>query len=261
MSEPPDDVVDALYGGEASAFVAARDAAVRELRAAGRREEATAVKALARPTVAAAGVNHAVRSGAVDALWTAGDALAQAQAALLSGDADAAALRAAKAGHEEALEQAVGVAGEGARETLRAASVDAGVRAEVSTGRLVKEVAPGADGGGFGGFGEPAPVRAGDGSSKAGGGRPKAARARAEAEAAEQARATARAEAAERAKEAAKARKALGQKLEKARARALRSAAAAESARRTADAAQASSTADADTVAALERDLAALDPT
>jgi len=65
VTQPLADIVDALYGGDPKHFVAARDAAAREMRAAGRRDEAKAVKALTRPTVAAAGVNRTVRSGAV----------------------------------------------------------------------------------------------------------------------------------------------------------------------------------------------------
>lgn len=259
MTDAPEVVVDALYGGEAKAFVTARDAAVRELRAAGRREEAAAVKALARPTVAAAGINRAVRSGAADDLWAAGDALAAAQSALLAGDADAAALREAKATREEALERAVAVAGEGARETLRAASVDAEVRADVASGRLAKEPAVGSGGGGLGGFEAFAAATGGDDAvapSPAVDSDAKA-RAREQARAKRAAEDAAKAEAAARAKQAEKARKALEKRLDAARARAARSADALDGAHDALARAEEASAADAEAVSGLEAELAA----
>ena len=53
---------DALYGLPLEDFVAERDALAKRLRGEGRREDAQAVKALAKPTVAAWAVNQAVRA-------------------------------------------------------------------------------------------------------------------------------------------------------------------------------------------------------
>ncbi|MEA2287422.1 MAG: hypothetical protein QOJ21_3465, partial [Solirubrobacteraceae bacterium] len=53
---------DELYGLPLDAFVPERDALAKELRSDGRREEAAEVKALRKPSVAAWGVNQAVRS-------------------------------------------------------------------------------------------------------------------------------------------------------------------------------------------------------
>ncbi|MGV3758916.1 MAG: hypothetical protein ACO1PW_05150 [Actinomycetota bacterium] len=56
------EVAKPLYDLRPEEFVAARDALVKELRAAGERGEATAVKALRRPSAAAAALNRAARS-------------------------------------------------------------------------------------------------------------------------------------------------------------------------------------------------------
>jgi hypothetical protein len=51
-TEPPDDLdgaIGAIYGGPLDGFVAARDRLARDLRAAGRRDEAAAVRKLAKP--------------------------------------------------------------------------------------------------------------------------------------------------------------------------------------------------------------------
>ena len=51
-TEPPDDLdaaIGAIYGGPLDEFVTARDGLARELRAAGRRDDATAVRKLAKP--------------------------------------------------------------------------------------------------------------------------------------------------------------------------------------------------------------------
>src|SRR3954470_19480390 len=81
------DEADDLYGLALDAFVPERDALAKRLRADGRREDAAAVKALRKPSVAAWAVNQAVRSQpkAARDLWQAGDALIEAQDALLAG--------------------------------------------------------------------------------------------------------------------------------------------------------------------------------
>src|SRR6478736_6685161 len=88
-----DDEVDALYGLPLDAFVPERDALAKRLRADKRREEADAVKALRKPSVAAWAANQVLRSqpGQRDALLEAGDALRAAQEDLLAGRGDAAA--------------------------------------------------------------------------------------------------------------------------------------------------------------------------
>jgi len=69
--------IDDLYGLPLDRFVAERTALARELRGAGRREEAGEVAALRKPSVAAWAVNQLVRTQgrAVDELFEAVDAL------------------------------------------------------------------------------------------------------------------------------------------------------------------------------------------
>jgi hypothetical protein len=141
-----DDPVDALYAGDLEDFVAARDALAKELRAAGDRDGAAAVKKLAKPTRAAWAVNRLVRDrpDEMRALVQAGEALAGAQEQLLDG-ADAAVLRgAAEAARRlvDALAAEAPVDGatrDKVRATLHAATVDPEVRAQVAAGRVVKE--------------------------------------------------------------------------------------------------------------------------
>lgn len=149
-----EDAVDALYAGEPEAFVPARDELVRRLRSEGGREAATAVKRLRRPTVAAWAVNQLARQapGDVDALIASGERLRQAQRRALSGVRDTG-LRDVAAERRELLDRLVrraeamlGPAGAGSshveavRGSLEAASLDADVAAQVSAGRLSKEV-------------------------------------------------------------------------------------------------------------------------
>jgi len=79
---------DYLYGLEPTAFVAARDAIVKEVRAGGDRELAARVKALRKPSIIAAELNWVVRSSpeAVDELLVDADALGVGHRALLAGD-------------------------------------------------------------------------------------------------------------------------------------------------------------------------------
>src|SRR3954452_16896189 len=83
--EPPPDVVDELYGAPLDEFVALRDQRAKELRAAGRREEADAVKRLRKQRVPAWAVNQIRRRDpdALDGLMAAGAALRQAKAGAL----------------------------------------------------------------------------------------------------------------------------------------------------------------------------------
>lgn len=82
-----EETADQLYALPPEQFTAARDAATRTLKAAGRTGEAGLVKALKKPTAAAWALNLLVREDRVqvDALLAVGDELRRAQRAL-SGD-------------------------------------------------------------------------------------------------------------------------------------------------------------------------------
>ena len=170
---PSDDAItqaaEELYGVGLEDFTARRAALVKELRGSGHGPEATAVKALAKPSVAAWAVNQLVRAEPewVQALVTAGKRLESAQEALLGGG-DRAALKEATADQREAvdrlarlattlLREARGSASDATieqiRQTLTAASIDPEARAAVCAGRLTKDLAPG----GFGVFAIDAP--------------------------------------------------------------------------------------------------------
>jgi hypothetical protein len=159
MAEAPDEEVDRLYGLALEEFIPARDALAKELRDAGRRGEATAVKKLSKPTVAAWAVNQAVRTQppAARELWEAGDALAAAQEAVLSGKGSGADLRSAAERERLALDPLVDAARglltasggdlsettiDRVRSTLQAAAIDADAREDVAAGRAVRERAP-----------------------------------------------------------------------------------------------------------------------
>jgi hypothetical protein len=148
---------DALYGLPLEEFVAQRDALAKRLRGEGRREEAGAVKALAKPSVAAWAANQAVRArqGEARELWAAGDALAAAQSALLEGRGDPAALRDATRAEQAARQRLVDAARglltgmgrslspdvlERVGETLHAAALDPAQRESAAAGRLAREL-------------------------------------------------------------------------------------------------------------------------
>src|SRR5438034_1483998 len=104
---------EALYGLPLEEFVPARDALARELRGAGRRDEAAAVAALRKPSVAAWAANQAVRSQpkAARELWAAGDALLAAHEAAVAGrSGGGAALRDAAARHRAAVRELLAAA-------------------------------------------------------------------------------------------------------------------------------------------------------
>jgi hypothetical protein len=149
--------LDDLYGVPLDRFVPERATLVRALRSAGEREQAAAVAALRKPSVAAWAVNQLVRSrrAEVDALLRAGDALREAQAGVLSGGADARDLRAAADRERGAVDDLVDTARgllsssgqelsattlERIADTLHAAALDDDARAEVNDGRLVREL-------------------------------------------------------------------------------------------------------------------------
>ena len=112
MAQAPDDAVDRLYGLPREEFIGARDALAKQLRADGRRDEAAAVKALPKPTVAAWAANQAVRSQkrAARDLWKTGDALSAAQDAVLAGKGSGAKLREASERERAAVETLVDAA-------------------------------------------------------------------------------------------------------------------------------------------------------
>jgi hypothetical protein len=148
------DEADELYGLPDDEFTSARDALAKRLRGEKRREEADAVKALRRPSVAAAAINRAVREHGADDLLAAGDALRDAHEALLSGKGDAAAVREATTRERDAVREFARLAlGKGAsasteekvRATLHAASVDDDVRDLLVAGRLGRDAEAGVD--------------------------------------------------------------------------------------------------------------------
>jgi hypothetical protein len=159
MAQAPDEEVDRLYGLALEEFIPARDALAKELRGSGRRGEATAVKALKKPTLAAWAVNQAIRSQprAARELWEAGDALAAAQEAVLSGKGSGADLREAAERERLALDPLVDAARglltasggdlsettiDRVRATLQAAAIDPDAREDVAAGRAARERTP-----------------------------------------------------------------------------------------------------------------------
>ena len=80
-------VADDLYALPPGEFTRARDERAKALRKEGKREEADAVKALRKPTVAAWALNQLARRRAkdVERLLTAGEKLRAAQEELLAG--------------------------------------------------------------------------------------------------------------------------------------------------------------------------------
>jgi hypothetical protein len=149
-----DERIDALYAGSADEFIAARDALVKELRAAKDKDGAATVKALRKPTVAAWAVNRIVHEANADvqALAEIGDQLRAAHESLLEGDGDAG-VREATARRRKAVSELtdravaeLGGAGEAQREaishTFDAVVADADAAAAVLAGRLTKELQP-----------------------------------------------------------------------------------------------------------------------
>ena len=146
-----------LYGLPLERFTEERNALARELRKAGRREDAAKVAKLPKPPVAAWAVNQLVRTQRreVAALFDAGDALRDAQLELLAGRGKADTLREAVEDERVAREQLTGKArgllsSDGhelspatlskVSETLNAAALDDEARAEVQSGCLVREL-------------------------------------------------------------------------------------------------------------------------
>ncbi|HEY7325253.1 MAG TPA: hypothetical protein VH520_10550 [Streptosporangiaceae bacterium] len=147
------EVADELYGLPPGQFIAARDERARAAKAAGRREDAAAIRKLARPTTSAWLVNQLSR-GAPDQLsrlFEVGEALQEAQRTL-AGDR----LRELSGQRRQVvgdlLPVAAGIAGEAGqvasaavleevRATLEAALADQDARQAVRSGRLTKALA------------------------------------------------------------------------------------------------------------------------
>src|SRR3954468_21688649 len=162
---PPPDVVYELYGAPLDEFVALRDQRAKELRAAGRREEADAVKRLRKPSVPAWAVNQIRRRdpGALEGLMATGAALRQAKAG-----ARRTAAREEREAVEDLVEEAAQALREAGREpssatvddirqTLHAAAADDEARGLVAAGRVVEPLRAIGLGAALGGG--PAPAR------------------------------------------------------------------------------------------------------
>jgi len=117
------EIEDRLYGLPLAEFMQARDQAARELRKTGEREATERVKALRKPTVAAAAVNRLVRGhrDEVERLLRAAAVLRDAQ---FSGKGARGDLAAARKDEREALDRLTHIGGEAVRQSLLAAAVD-----------------------------------------------------------------------------------------------------------------------------------------
>jgi hypothetical protein len=133
-----EEIIDRLYGLPLGEFTRARDQAASELRGEGRREEADQVKALRKPTVAAAAVNRLVRDhrAEVEGFLRAAEALRDAQ---LAGKGD---VVEATRREREALRSLVRSGGDAVRQTLLAAAADSAAAEELRQGRLHRELEP-----------------------------------------------------------------------------------------------------------------------
>ena len=88
MVDSIDEAKQQLYQEGVAEFVAARDAMAKEVRLAGNRELATAIKTLRKPSVAAAALNHALHldADAIEHVIDAVEELRDGQAAMVSGE-------------------------------------------------------------------------------------------------------------------------------------------------------------------------------
>ncbi len=147
------DVADELYGLTPAEFTAARDERARQVRAAGQRDEAAAIKKLARPTASAWLVNQLVRTALepMSRLYELGEELQEAQRTL-AGDR----MRELSVQRRQVINDLLPAASDLAagtdqpasaavlgevRATLEAALADADARAAVRSGRLTKALA------------------------------------------------------------------------------------------------------------------------
>ena len=133
-----DEVADRLYGLPPEEFTHARNEAERELRKAGEGEQADQVKALRKPSAAAAAVNRLVREHRpeIDVFLAAAASLREAQ---FAGKGN---LASAAGAEREALEKLVALGGESVRATLQAAAVDDNIARDLLAARLTREPEP-----------------------------------------------------------------------------------------------------------------------
>jgi hypothetical protein len=146
---PLPDAADELFDLDPSRFVAARDALARDLKARGEVAAADAVKALRKPSVAAAALNRVARDepGLVQSVMEATAAVAKAQAA--GGDALREAGRTRRAAVQQLVSRASSISGAAHRDaisgTVEATAVDGEVAELLRAGRLTRDMAaPGA---------------------------------------------------------------------------------------------------------------------
>ena len=153
---PPNRDLNRLYGLSREEFTSARNALVRDLRKAGRKDEAEEVRALKKPSVSAWAVNQLARQHPqeVAGLVKAGDALRKAQRDVLAGKKGADVREASRSQHEladelvdaarEILEQAGAPATQTTAQrisaTLRAASSDPAAAKLLRKGHLSEDV-------------------------------------------------------------------------------------------------------------------------
>lgn len=129
-----DEIIDRLYGLPLAEFIAARNEAAAELRG----EDRERVKALRKPTAAAAAVNRLVREHRddVDTFLSASASLRDAQVA------GKGSLEDATKQQRDALARLVKAGGEPVRQSLLAAAVDEEAANELLAGRLERELEP-----------------------------------------------------------------------------------------------------------------------
>jgi hypothetical protein len=155
LLENLEEEIDRLYALKPGAFTGARDELARELRKAGRREEAELLKQLRKPTLSAWTINQLARQErrAVDLLLDAGHRLRDAQQGLLAG-AEVGGLDEARRTEQAALAELRGAAArilaEAGRgndstlnrimETLQVAAVSSEGRELLARGRLTVDL-------------------------------------------------------------------------------------------------------------------------
>jgi hypothetical protein len=129
-----DEIIDGLYALQPSEFTAARNEAAAGLSG----DDRARVKALRKPTAAAAAVNRLVREhrSDVDAFLSASAALLEAQ---VSGKGS---IEGATTKQRDALTRLVKEGGDAVRQSLLAAAVDEGAANELLAGRLERELEP-----------------------------------------------------------------------------------------------------------------------
>ncbi len=146
-----DSRLDELFAASPDAFVATREALVRDLKREGRPTDAAHVHALRRPTIAVWGINQMARSHArqLAALVAAGTDVQRHQAAGVdAGDDLRSAARTRRALLDELTDAAAGRAERpdavraSIAATLDAASLDATLRDDLLGGHLTAELAP-----------------------------------------------------------------------------------------------------------------------